>query len=192
MAKRTAPTWRNWLPEGTPEPDQLFTREEIVARATRRLVAGTQPIGVNDLRYWESIGILPRGVRRWRDGAPRALFPDWYGTLAREIRILQRSGYSLAEIKPRIRAQGRLILGHGDSHLAPEEVINTYPNVLAPEHVALWPDLVTELERLARWRTSLTGVDTERVEVHVIGVDGRATLYPLLLTDHPEETKNSN
>ncbi len=181
-------TWRDWLPDEAPEPD-LFTRDEIIEMAARRQVAGTAPITAGDLRYWESIGILPHGTRQWRNDAARALYPSWYAGLARQVRLLQRMGYSLNEMRPRIRAHHRLVLGYGTDELD-KEIVTTAGQVQSPEDVALWPDLVGELERLARWRAHLTGTPTERVEVRVIGVDGAGTIYPLPIssTDGDIET----
>jgi hypothetical protein len=61
----------------------------------------------------------------------------------------------------------------------PENSRHWPPGARGPEDIQLWPDLTTELERLARWRATLTGVPTDRVEVHVIGTDGHATKFPI-------------
>ncbi len=189
-AKPRKATWRDWLPKGSPEPDRLYTRDEIIAMIARRHVAGTQPVTVGDLRYWESIGVLPHGVRQWRDGAARALFPDWYANLARRVRLLQRTGYSLDEIRPRIRAHFRLMFAHaGDDDGADDEFRNAAGRVRTAEEISLWPALVEELERLSRWRAQLTGSPTERVEVRVIGSDGTGTIYPLPIAPHDGETE---
>ncbi|MDP9358316.1 MAG: hypothetical protein M3R02_24120 [Chloroflexota bacterium] len=173
-------TWRDWMPDGAPDPDQLYTRDEIIEMVDRLHVTGTDPVSAGDLRYWESLGILPRPVRRWHEGAARALYPSWYAYLPRRVRILQRTGYSLDEIRPRIRTHARLLLGHGSNAL--EALAD------GAEDVRLWPDLVSGLERIARWRAHLTGVETERVEVRVIGKDGRSTVYPLPISPSDEET----
>jgi len=180
-------TWRDWMPDGSAEPERLFTRDEVVAMIEGRHVAGTSPVSAGDLRYWEGLGILPHPIRRWHDGAGRALYPSWHALFAQQVRLLQRSGYSLDEIKPRIRALARIRLGYGTADVD-EAIQGNAPHPTAPEDIHLWRDLVEELERLARWRAHLTGTPTVRVEVHVIGADGRATRYQLPVAPSSDET----
>lgn len=182
-------TWRDWLPPGVPEPEQRFTREEVVEWLAKRHVAGMRPISAGDIAYWERIGVLPSGVRQWHEGSARALYPHWYWLLARQVRALQHAGFSLDEIRPRIRTHARLMLAHSED--LNSESPTSPSNVRSPEDIQLWPDLVAELERLARWRAALTGVATDRVEVHVVGADGWATKYPLPVGITDEATEEN-
>jgi DNA-binding transcriptional MerR regulator len=182
MPTQTKPkpeTWLDWMPEGSTEPEHLLTRDEVVDLLSKRHVAGTEPISAGDLRYWESIGVLPHPIRRWRDGAPRALYHPFAWLLAREVRMKQRAGFALDEIRPQIRALARNRLAYGEK--APRLGPRT------PEEIVLWPDLVNELERLARYREAVTSVPTERIEVLVVGTDGLATKYPLPIALPDEE-----
>jgi DNA-binding transcriptional MerR regulator len=176
--KTNQETWRDWLGPGEPEPGDLYSRDEIVkiANATRI----RKPVKPGDLRLWEQLGILPRGIRRGHQGAARNVYPGWTANLAQQVRLLQDQGYSLEEIKPRVRTYARLTLGHGTTP-TDEEIKARHRDAQAPEDVEPWPALVEELARLARWRASLSGVETARIEVRVIGADNRSTTYPIFL-----------
>lgn len=173
-------TWRDWLGPDEPEPDELFTRAEIVDQANSLIGALGKPVSSSDLQLWEKLGVLPRPIRRRRGDAQYALYPRWQAYLVRNVRQLQREGYSLEEIKPRIRTYARLVLGYGRTPI--DEEIGR--RVQAPEQITLWPVLVEELERLSRWWAHLQGVDVDHVEVHVVGTNGRATKYPLPIASH--------
>lgn len=168
-------TWRDWLPEVAPDPDELLTRDELIGRLRSWRVDATEA----DLRYWEYAGVLPRPVRRWHDGAVRALYPDWFPHLVRELRRLQRrEGLTLEEIAPRLRVHARISLALSNN-ITDEEIRRSYGQARTPEDILPWPALVEELERLGRWWQALAGTPTDRIEVHVVGANGRATKYPL-------------
>ncbi|MDP9362898.1 MAG: hypothetical protein M3Q10_01485 [Chloroflexota bacterium] len=162
-------TWRDWRSADAPEPEQLYTRDELLELLARMGIDATE----SDLRYWEYGGVLPRAVRQWHDGAVRAVYPDDVAYWVKELRRLQRyEGLSLEEIAPRLRAHARLMSAHdrGDTEPAAD-----LPQ--APEGIRPWPALATELDRLARWWEHLAGVEADRVEVRVVGANGRATVY---------------
>ena len=118
-------TWLDWLAPDQPEPKPLITREELVERI-RKLGVKASP---GDLRYWEAAGILPRAVKRWHDGATRALYPEWMPYLVVSLREYQHEGLPLEEIARRLRASfyrsitireenSAKILGHEAVHSA--------------------------------------------------------------------------
>jgi DNA-binding transcriptional MerR regulator len=179
----TKQSWADWMGPGDPEPEELFTRAEIVEQANTLIGTLGKPVSASDLQLWEKLGVLPRAIRLRRGDAQYALYPDWHAYLVRNVRQLQREGYSLDEIKPRIRAYARLVLGHGRTPLD-EEISHRLGRVQSPEQLMLWPVLVEELERLGRWWSHLQGVEVDRIEVHVVGTNGRATKYPLPIAPH--------
>jgi DNA-binding transcriptional MerR regulator len=181
-------TWKDWLGPDRPEPApaDLYSREQIAEMANHYVHPRAKPVKPSDLRLWEQMGILPRGLRRGHQGAARNVYPAWVASLAREIRGYQYQGLPLEEIRPRIRAHALIMLGFGDSE-TDNEIRAAHPSARAPEDIRLWPDLISELERLARWHTHLTGTDADRVEVHVIGANGRATRYPHPIAAHEPE-----
>lgn len=92
-------TWRDWLT--IPIPDaELVTRQDILVRAK----AEGFDIPEGSLVYWEKQGILPRAIRKWRDGKPAALYPPGVWAAVVTVPIMRRQHFSLDEIKRRVRA----------------------------------------------------------------------------------------
>jgi hypothetical protein len=89
-------TWEEW---GGPEPARLFTRDELVTHLTE---LGVEADG-DTVRFWEGSAVVPRSIKRWHDGATRALYPDWFAPLVIGLRELQDAGLALAEIGPVLR-----------------------------------------------------------------------------------------
>ncbi len=87
-------TWEDRLPEYLRNPDLYYTRDEVLG------VLRDRGIDVDEvaLVYWEKAGILPRAVRRWRDGVPRALYPPWAVDAIAHLRELQAKGRKLSDI----------------------------------------------------------------------------------------------
>ncbi len=92
-------TWKAWMYPGTPEPEPLLTRAEFLDRV--RAEGGDVP--ETSLVYWENIGVLPRAVRRWRDGKPATLYPAWLIPAVTTVRVMQEHGETLAAIRGTIR-----------------------------------------------------------------------------------------
>lgn len=179
-------TWKDWLPPGEPEPDVLFTRDAITDMANA--MRPPKPIKPSDIRVWESRGILPRPIRRRHGNAQYALYPEWQANLARQVRVFQRQGYTLDEIKPRIRTHARVMFGLGDP--ADLETIRKSAGqrvVTSPEDLTLSAPMVTELEQLAAVYELMTGENVVRAEVHLIADNGHAIRYPLPLASTPED-----
>ncbi len=99
-AKPKQETWLDWLSPDQLEPKPLLTREELVERV-RALGVKVSP---GDIRYWETIGVLPRAVKRWHGDATRALYPEWMAALIVTIREMQHDDVPLDEIRDRLRA----------------------------------------------------------------------------------------
>src|SRR5215211_8268723 len=74
-ARLTTGDWRDWLPIGEPEPtaDDLVTRDELLERVRESGI----DFNARTFQHWEAMGALPRPLRRWHDGAVRALYPAW-------------------------------------------------------------------------------------------------------------------
>ena len=185
-SKPNQETWLDWLGPDGQEPDELFTRDEIVARANSRIGPRGKPVDPRDMQLWEKLGVLPRPIRRRRGDAQYALYPDWAAYLVRNVRQLQRDGYSLEEIKPRLRNYARTMLWYRRHDNDDEINSGRAGGARSPEDINLWPVLIEELERLSRWWAHLQGVEVDRIEVHVIGKDKRSTKYPYQIAAHEE------
>lgn len=71
-----------------------MTRTELLAEVNRVGASVTE----RTLTFWEKEGILPRPIRRWHDGAPRALYPPSRVQDVLAVRRLQWQGWSLRAI----------------------------------------------------------------------------------------------
>ncbi len=92
-------TWLDLLPDDAPEPS-LITRDELIGTLKDRGV----DINEVTLVYWEKSGVLPRPVRRWNTGAPRAMYPIYAIDTISYLRGLQAEGRTLDQIAPLVRA----------------------------------------------------------------------------------------
>jgi len=162
--------WRDWLPDGVPDPpaEELLTRDQVLAVLRRRRVKVTETA----IQSWEKHGILPQPVRRWHNGAVRAIYPRWYPHLVQQLRSLQREGYPLAAIGRQLRAQVRA--HHG--------VVSGIPP--RREHLIPTLELREELIKFVRQYERLTGEAVTHFGPFVKTAE-RADpfLYELLLDD---------
>ncbi|MDP9470071.1 MAG: hypothetical protein M3Q71_05300 [Chloroflexota bacterium] len=106
-AGRKRRTWRDWLPPGTPEPDTLLTRTELLAR----LHAEGVDVSTHDLDNWQTAGIIPYGIRRRHEGATRTLYPKWMVDLIRYLRELQDEELPLPQISAILKVHARASAG---------------------------------------------------------------------------------
>ncbi len=165
-------------------PSELLTRQEVLDRLALWRVEAEE----GDLRFWEQSGILPRPLRRLHQGAVRAVYPYWYLYLVRQLRRLQRQGLSLAEIGPQLRVHARILLAYEATDPRSLELRGlAQPGAMTTEDLRLPPALFTALEHFAALYADFRDVPVERLELHVIAVDGRATKYPLLIAPVTEE-----
>ncbi len=105
-------TWRDWAPDA-PEPDELLTRDELVERLRAEDVA----VRPQDFLFWQRKGVLPYPVKRRSGTATTAYYARWVAGLVRELRRLQGQGYSLEEIRPRLRALARDLSSRQDASI---------------------------------------------------------------------------
>ncbi len=92
--------WTEWFPD-TAEGEQ-GTIDDLLAFLAR---LDTPDVTADTIRYWQKAGVLPSPVKRWHDGATRAIYPTTYAALViRELLELKDLGYTLQQIAPRLRA----------------------------------------------------------------------------------------
>jgi len=161
-------SWRDWLPEGAPEPpdDQLITRAELLERL--RGVFRTN-LSERTLQLWEAAGILPGPVRRWHDGATRALYPMWIVYLAAIAEIDRPGGLSAAALAEKTR--GRL-----------QEAVHYYDSQTWDVMQGRLPDALAEVadhyedamhKRPASAEVRIRREDGESLHVYYIDIPGR-------------------
>jgi DNA-binding transcriptional MerR regulator len=92
-------TWLDWMPDGSEEPRELLSREAFIAR----LNALGVDVSESDLRFWEYHGVLPRAVKKWRDGANRVYYPRWMIQTVTLLRALQGVGLPLRDVVPHLK-----------------------------------------------------------------------------------------
>lgn len=156
---KTRITWRDWQLPGTPDPDELLTREEMVERLKNLGI----PVAHTTLRYWELIGVLPRGVRMRRNKVTGVYFPRWLLISIVLLRRLQELGWSLQKIASRLR------------ETAPDAIHIT--SVLLDD-----TDLVSQARRLTTDVTDGVRLTQEEAEVLLRLLD-----YTLYATGHIDQ-----
>jgi len=173
-------TWRSWMPANAPEPAELISREDFIARVN----ALGADVSEGDLRFWEYHGVLPRAVKRWKDGANRVFYPRWMIGTVTQLRLLQRLGHPLREIGPRLRAHAPKAV---DATIAIEEA-NRDPTFFetsglrgdrllqrAAARAVCGAVLQTGIRKLTATFESVMGQPVARTEVRFLDADG-ATL----------------
>ena len=180
--KTNKKTWRDWMWPDAPEPalDDLLTRDELIDRARAQGIR----VGAEDLRNWQQLDAIPYGVRRWRDGATRVLYPTWMVDIIRRLRQLQGSDggreATLAEIAPQLRLHvrgvvppvGRAVINYP----LPAELENRRPREvisLASPPTAIADDLAHNLRTWARSYGTSVGTEITRVDVSLVDERGR-------------------
>lgn len=92
-------TWRDWLPDTDPADE--VTIEELVESLP--MMWGTK-VTADMIRYWQKADVLPVPVKRWHNGATRAMYPREPALeLIHDLLYLQQAGYTLNDIAGRLR-----------------------------------------------------------------------------------------
>ncbi len=190
-------TWRDWLiADRVPpaeiermEEEGLLTREELLAAvndpAEWELIEEglVKPVTLRDLQYWESLGVVPRPIRRWHEGGSRVLYPRWFVYVVRPVRYHQSQGITLDEIAVMIRA---LVRFHFSQHEADKDVREHTNNFgQTPADLRLPQDAEVGLKRFASWHHRITGVEIDRVEIAVVDKNGRRHVREIPIAPRP-------
>lgn len=182
MTNTAKETWEQWKAPDAPDPP-LLTRTELLAAVERLGLEADE----RDLRYWESIGVLPGPVRRHHHGATRALYPVWMVDLIFAVRYMQQRGYSLKQLPERMKTYARLhasVLGlfGGNPDVGPDHPFRAAPPVMYPfsrphftseRRARLWSALDWLIQRYRRQE----GREIVRIDVVLIDDQGRQIPY---------------
>ncbi len=163
-AKPKSESWRDFAEESLP----WLTRDELTARLRDDGV----DVSARTLAYWESENVLPRPIRRWVAGAPRATYPERAVWAVGYVRRLQAEGLELPRIGPMVRSILRVARGH-DAVTAEEQHRNR--DLYQPDPEEAEPILAELARRHVRLRG---GPPLVRVDVVATDADGhRVTLH---------------
>jgi hypothetical protein len=109
---RKRETWRDWVLPGfvVPDDEELITREELLGQLQTQGVE----VDVDDLRNWQTQGVIPYGERVWHKetGRTRVVYPTWMVPVLAQLRHLQGKGKTLQDIGLDLRATAILRTGH--------------------------------------------------------------------------------
>ncbi len=97
-------SWRDWASANDLPYEPAVTRGELLARLARMGLDVSEPA----LRAWERDGLLPQPLKRWHEGATRAIYPMWAFNSLLLFRILKREGHPLQDVAQRVRASFHL------------------------------------------------------------------------------------
>ncbi len=162
-------TWEAWQDRQAPPP-RLVTREETLALLAELGLRVTE----RDLRFWEARGVLPRPVRRWYEGATRAVYPRWIVGLVLQLRYWQQEGLQLAELPGPLRLKAEeLSLDLNGRPLRPRPV--GVPYILQQSREALRAQVWSLMDQYRRQ----IGVEVIEATLVLTDTHGRKHEYPL-------------
>jgi DNA-binding transcriptional MerR regulator len=165
-------TWIDWVPpEGREDAlldaEPLLTRDELVAELNQ----GGDVVNARNLVHWQAVGAIPYPVTKRRQGAPRALYPQWMITTIHLLKSLQEQGYKLREIGPLLR---------GDTYhrftsypKTPRQQRDHDRRVAKRALPPLMEELDPRLRSLARVHEHLDGGRVTHAEIHLVDDQGK-------------------
>lgn len=150
-------TWADWIPPGWfgPTDEELITRDELLEQ-TRELGAEIHP---RTLQIMEKQGLVPRPVRRWHDGATRALYAPWVVDLVIRAYLHRRKRWSPEEAQADIRDAVKQAMFGSD--------LDKWGGRGIPL------EFVTQLHELAQRQAKITGTPIPTAEVRFFDAEGR-------------------
>jgi len=153
----TGETWVDWVPHGwlAPTDEQLITRDELLKRAHEFGVE----IHPRTLQQLENHGYMPRPVRRWHNGAVRALYAPWVVDLAIRAYTRRRGKWSPEAIQADVRDAVKSAMTLND--------MDTWEGRGIPM------EFIRQLNELADRQATKSGEPIASVEVRFVGVNGR-------------------
>ena len=149
-------TWANWMPSGWigPADEELITRGELLTRA-KGFGADIHP---RTLQILENQGLVPRPIRRWHDGAVRALYAPWVVDLALRAYERRRGKWPLERAIEDVRGA---VKGAIFTHLMDTDQLVS-------------DRLLAQLRELADQHAQRTGTPIQSSEIRLLDAEGRA------------------
>ena len=159
-------TWIDWVPSGWlgPADEELITRDELLSRV-KALGVEIHP---RTLQILENQGLVPRPVRRWHNGAVRALYAPWVADLALRAYARRRGRWPLDKARADVRdyVKGAIYINKMDT----DQLVSR--------------DFLAHLRELASRHAERTGTPIHSSEIRFLDADGQpvATLRQILET----------
>lgn len=127
IGKAGRETWADWIRAVNPRFDEddeeavhLQPLDDLLAELNDLLPHEEDKVDAVTIRYWQREGILPYPIKRWHNGATRSLYPFPAAfQLILHIRGLQKEGYTLQQIVPRLRGHLAALYDPGPMGLRP-------------------------------------------------------------------------
>lgn len=202
-------TWRDWLPEGAPDPDELLTRDELI----EQLRGEGFVVDREDLRNWQSTGAIPYGVNRWDGTATRTFYAPWMLGVVRTLRVMQADGRKMAEIRVhlrdlfdrrrsaskagRVRSASAAVVAtvtatstatvRATAFVSDTAAVRATETATVATFPAVPPDLAGRLAAFSRDAERATGGRIVRAEVRLIDEEGRPLVFRLDTRPRPNE-----
>jgi len=157
-------TWLEFIPHGL--PGEFIGRDELLERLRQQ----GDEVSERTLRGWESAGVLPRPIRRWKPGgarsASRALYPTFAVQVVGLAKMWKDWGYTSDQIQAEVREH---VPGMSGSYSR-----GYFEGVISHHFEGVVNDLVRRYE----WPL---GKAPAVVEIRVLGEDG-SELHEMTLT----------
>lgn len=183
-------TWRDWCARNAPGSHdsvsglmpEMLSRTELLATVERW---GVKRVQESTLRYWESIGIIPRATVEGLPGHQRARYPWWVADMLAIVRQYQDRGAKVEELRGRMRAEAWRLSPVTSGRWAPVRpaIATDRPFTPAPfpedvEDIIGLP-VVEPLNALARFLTELYGAEVSAIDLHFRTVTGDSITYAI-------------
>lgn len=163
-------TWRDWWPDGVPEPPALITRAELLAKIEEN--SGIR-VTERELRYWEMLGALPGPIRQYHAGAIHATYPFWHAEVVALVPELRARRLPWPAIRDRLRARFAERVGATGS-IKLSEIVRGVEHEPLPPRPPMSTDLVMAIQTFIHDMNRDHQAGIAVAELCLWGADGKA------------------
>ncbi len=161
-------TWRDWWPDGRPEPKALITRAELLAKIEEN--SGVR-VTERELRYWEAVGALPGAIRQYHAGATHATYPFWHAGVVALVPELRARRLPWPVIRDQLRARFVERVGDTGSITMSDTLVGGEPE---PPPPPLSTDLIMAIQTFIHDLNRDHHAAIAFADLRLWGVDGKA------------------
>lgn len=155
-------TWRDWLPPGFPEPppEELVDLDQLLGLVTKLGSGVKTTTTAREIRYLQTLGIVPRPTFQHRNGVNVGVYPRWVRSVVWNALIMRRDRVSWDDIRSMIRDRLHQIMEFDAMQEWPEFPPQTIVRALN-----------RALDDLAAWEYRQNGRSAARAEVTFLDKD---------------------